>query len=727
MVGCLKVFSLQNIHYTNKGGITMEQIVPTRTVLLLKMTNCALAQQGKNLLKQKQEALMVEFINAMNEGIRMEALLTKITNQGQYALTIANAVDGKVAVRSVSLATKGMVGVNISGANVMGIHLPIVNRVIGASRSILERGYSILGVSSRINEVAEKFERLIDILIDNAHVEVRLKRLGEEILKTRRRVNALELIIIPQLEQEIKHIRMILEERSREDLFRLKKVKKIISYRRLKNEAQQKKIYLLEGIPKNIGIKLPKTKLFTSEYRTVKTISGPLIFIEDITNVSYGEMIELIPPSGIPRTGQVLEVDEDTAMVQIFEGTEGVDTDKSIIRLKREAPHIDFSMDIIGRTLNGMGNPIDGLPPIVPEERLKITGTPINPSSREPSSDFIETGIASIDVTNTLLQGQKLAIFSCSGLPANQIIAQIIKHAKIKDEKNFIVIFAAMGITNQEKSFFMNQFAVSGVSERLISFLNLASDPTVERIITPRCALTVAEHLAFKHDLNVLVILTNMTNYCEALREISSAREETPGKRGFPSYMHTDLASIYERAGKIKGKKGSITQLIILTMPDDDITHPIPDLTAYTTDVQLVLSRQLFSKGIYPPIDILPTPPRIMNIKSVIKKTREDHQELVEQLYGAYAHGKDLQRMVSIVGEESLSLLDRKYLELAKTFEERFINQKKEHISIFDAIEKGWDILNILPPENIHHLKRIFIDKPLRKHEEEERLLRKAV
>ncbi|MBI5206404.1 MAG: V-type ATP synthase subunit B [Candidatus Firestonebacteria bacterium] len=663
---------------------------------------------------------MVEFMNIMHEGFRMETLLSRIVAQGQYALTIASAVDGQVAVRSASLATKGKVRVDITGSQVMGVRLPVVSKVIGASRSILSRGYGVTSVSSRINEVAEKFEKLIDIVIDNAHVETRLRRLGEEVLKTRRRVNALEMVIVPRLKEEIKAIKMILEERAREDLFRLKKVKKMISLRRSKTDAQYRKLFLFEGIEPALAKTLPKINLSVPEYKTIKIISGPLLYVDDMMGVSFGEMVELIPPTGASRTGQILEVNEDTAMVQVFEGTDGIDTQNSIIKLKKEPPCIDVSMDLLGRTLNGMGKPIDGLPPVVPEERVKITGYPINPYARDTSSDFIETGIGTIDVMNTLLQGQKLAIFSCSGLPANQIIAQIIKHAKIRDEKKFVVVFAAMGITNQEKSFFMEQFTESGVSERVISFLNLASDPTVERVITPRCALTVAEYLAFKHELNVLVILTNMTNYCEALREISSAREETPGKRGYPSYMHTDLASIYERAGRIRGKKGSITQLIILTMPDDDITHPIPDLTAYTTDVQLVLSRQLHSKGIYPPIDILPTPPRVMNIRSVMKKTSGDHQDLVDQLYGAYAHGRDLQKLVAIVGEESLSPLDKKYLEVAKIFEERFVNQREQTINVFDSMKKGWEILDILPPEIVHHQKRIFIDKPLKEPSEGE-------
>ncbi|MBI5416589.1 V-type ATP synthase subunit B [Candidatus Poribacteria bacterium] len=704
----------------------MEQLIPTRTELLSKKAHLGLAQQGKDLLKQKQEVLLIEFMNVIKEGIRIESLLARLVAQGQYALTIAEAVDGPVAMKSASLATSGNVRVNISGSQIMGIQLPVVNKVIGASRTLLERGYGITNVSSRIDEAAEKFEKLVDILIDNAHIETRLRRLGEEILKTRRRVNALELYVVPRLFEEIKLIRMILDEREREDLFRLKKVKKIISYRRKVSGVKQHRLFLEDAIPKHMLANLPKINLSSSEYCTIKVISGPLIYIDDLKDVSYGEMVELIPPVGLPRTGQVLEIDNDTAMVQIFEGTGGVDTEKSIIKLKKETPHIDVSMDLLGRTLNGLGKPIDGLPPVLPEDRLEITGLPINPYSRDTSSDFIETGISAIDVMNTLLQGQKLAIFSCAGLPANKIIAQIIKQAKIKDEKNFVVIFAAMGITNQEKTFFMNEFAESGVTNRLISFLNLADDPTVERVITPRCALTVAEYFAFKHNLQVLVILTNMTNYCEALREVSSAREETPGKRGYPSYMHTDLASIYERAGKIRGKKGSITQLIILTMPDDDITHPIPDLTAYTTDVQLVLSRHLHSKGIYPPIDILPTPPRIMNIRSVMKKTRDDHQELVDQIYGAYAHGKDLQKLVSIVGEDSLSALDKRYLELAKQFEDQFINQKGGFIDIFDSIESGWNILNVLPPENVHHLKRTFINKPLKKIEDEEKLLKSA-
>ncbi|MBI5417017.1 V-type ATP synthase subunit B [Candidatus Poribacteria bacterium] len=470
----------------------------------------------------------------------------------------------------------------------------------------------------------------------------------------------------------------------------------------------------------NIKEKSQLTNLSSVEYRTVKIVSGPLIFVENIPYISYAEIIEIIPPSGIPRTGQVMEISAKKAMIQVFEGTEGMDTKKTIIRLKKETPHIDVSFDLIGRTLNGMGIPIDGLPPIIPEERVQISGYPINPYLRERPTEYIETGIAAIDVMNTLLLGQKLAIFSCSGLPANKIAVHIVKNAKINDEKNFVIIFAAMGITNQEKSYFMEQFVESGISKRLISFINLASDPTIERVITPRCALTVAEYLAFKRDMDVLVILTDMTNYCEALREISCAREEIPSRRGYPSYMHTDLATIYERAGKIRGKKGSITQLAILTMPEDDITHPIPDLTAYTTDVQLVLDRQLHNRGIYPPIDILFTPPRVMNIKAVTKKTGDNHQDLVDLLYGAYAHGRELRKLVSILGEDSLSPIDKDFLNIAKAFEDRFINQKQDFVNIFDSIKNAWEILDILPPEIVHHKKK---HAPLRSQEEEDKII----
>jgi V/A-type H+-transporting ATPase subunit B len=367
--------------------------------------------------------------------------------------------------------------------------------------------------------------------------------------------------------------------------------------------------------------------------------------------------------------------------------------------------------------LNGVGQPIDGGPPILPEERLEIVGAPINPWAREEPRDFIQTGISSLDGLNTLVRGQKLPIFSGSGLPANELAAQIVRQAKVRGGEEFAIVFGAMGITHREATFFTKDFERTGALQRVVFFLNLADDPTIERIITPRCALTVAEYLAFKYDMQVLVILTDMTNYCEALREISTAREEVPGRRGYPGYMYTDLATIYERAGRIKDMNGSITQLVILTMPDDDITHPIPDLTGYITEGQIVLSRHLHRRGIYPPIDVLPCLSRLMNLGIGAGKTREDHRNVADQLYASYAQGRDLRRLVSIIGEEALGDLDRKYLKFADDFEQTYISQGNEDRSIERTLEMSWELLSMLPAAELKRIKREYIEKYMPKSE----------
>ena len=378
--------------------------------------------------------------------------------------------------------------------------------------------------------------------------------------------------------------------------------------------------------------------LFTKEYKTINYVSGPLVFAENVKGVSFGETAKIILPNGEERTGQVLDISQELAVIQVFEGTSGIDDLETGVRFTGEPPKVNVSFDMLGRVFDGVGNPRDGGPNVISDESVDITGTPINPYARDKPTDFIQTGMSAIDGLNTLVRGQKLPIFSGSGLPANRLAAQIARQAKVLgEEENFAVVFAAMGITFKEASFFMRDFERTGALERVVFFMNLADDPTIERVATPRCALSVAEYLAYTHNLHVLVILTDMTNYCEALREISTAREEVPGRRGYPGYMYTDLASLYERAGRIKGKRGSITQIPILTMPDDDITHPVPDLTGYITEGQIVLSRDLYRRGVDPPIDALPCLSRLMNLGIGLEKTREDHRNVADQLYASYA------------------------------------------------------------------------------------------
>jgi len=455
------------------------------------------------------------------------------------------------------------------------------------------------------------------------------------------------------------------------------------------------------------------TPLLSVNYETINYVTGPLVFVENVHGVAYGEMVEIISPNGQVRNGQVLEIAGNIAVVQVFEGTQGIDADKTAVRFKEEVAKIDVSVELLGRVLNGLGQPIDGGPAILPEAHLDIQGSPINPFSRAEPQDFIQTGISSIDGLNTLVRGQKLPIFSGAGLPANELIAQIVRQAKVKSGEEFAIVFGAMGITHREASFFEQSFSRTGALERVAFFLNLADDPTIERIVTPRCALTAAEFLAFEHDMQVLVILTDMTNYCEALREVSTAREEVPGRRGYPGYMYTDLATIYERAGRVKGKNGSITQLVILTMPDDDMTHPIPDLTGYITEGQIVLSRQMHRRGLFPPIDVLPCLSRLMNSGIGEGKTRKDHRGVANQLYAAYAQGRDLRRLVAIVGEEALSELDRKYLKFADDFEQNFVSQGDEDRSIERTLGIGWELLSVLPKEELKQLKKEYIEEYL--------------
>ena len=441
------------------------------------------------------------------------------------------------------------------------------------------------------------------------------------------------------------------------------------------------------------------------EYKTISRVAGPLIFVKKTEPVAYADMVKVLLPDGTEKNAQVLDTSDDIVVVQVFEGTSGIDLNTRVKFLDRPIK-LPVSDEILGRILSGAGKPIDGGPEIVAEKKLDITGAAINPYSRGNPSDFIQTGVSTIDAMNTLVRGQKLPIFSASGLPHNEIALQIARQAKVTGkETNFAIVFAAMGITNDEAQRFIKDFEETGALERSAVFLNLASDPAVERLLTPQLALTAAEYLAFEKDMHVLVILTDMTNYCESLREIGSAREEIPGRRGYPGYMYTTLANIYERAGMVKGKKGSITQLPILTMIGDDITHPIPDLTGYITEGQIVLSRELHRRNVYPPIDVLPSLSRLMNLGIGGTKTREDHKQVSDQLYAFYAEGRDLRGLVAIVGEESLSERDKKLLKFAAAFEENFVKQgKSEDRAISGTLDIGWKLLSDIPESELSRI-----------------------
>lgn len=439
------------------------------------------------------------------------------------------------------------------------------------------------------------------------------------------------------------------------------------------------------------------------EYKTITRVAGPLIFVEKTHPVGYNELVKITLSDGTVKNGQVLDTSENMVVVQVFEGTSGIDRNTDVMFLG-DTIKLHVSVDMLGRVFSGAGKPIDDGPDIIPEKKLDINGSAINPYSRQQPADFIQTGISTIDCMNTLVRGQKLPIFSGSGLPHNEIALQIARQAKVIGQKeNFVVIFAAMGITNEEAQRFITDFEETGALDRSVVFLNLADDPAVERLVTPRMALTAAEYFAFEKDSHVLVILTDMTNYCESLREIGAAREEVPGRRGYPGYMYTDLATIYERAGMIKGKKGSITQFPILTMVGDDITHPIPDLTGYITEGQVVLSRELHRKNIYPPIDVLPSLSRLMNLGIGKGKTREDHKQVSDQLYANYAEGRDLRGLVAIVGEEALSERDKRLLKFAEEFENKFVKQgKHEDRDIADGtLAISWQLLSTFPKDQL--------------------------
>lgn len=448
------------------------------------------------------------------------------------------------------------------------------------------------------------------------------------------------------------------------------------------------------------------------EYRTISQVAGPLVFVEKTEPIGYQELVNIVLSDGTEKRGQVLDTSDDIVVVQVFETTTGIGKDSGV-RFTGETIKMPVGKDMLGRILSGAGKPKDGGPDIVPEKRLEITGAAINPWARASPRQFIQTGISTIDLTNTLVRGQKLPIFSGAGLPHNEIALQIARQAKVPgSDEEFAVVFAAMGITKEEENQFMAEFERTGALEHAVVFLNLADDPAVERIITPRLALTTAEYLAFELGYHVLVILTDMTNYCEALRQIGAAREEVPGRRGYPGYMYTDLASLYERAGIIKGKKGSVTQLSILTMPGDDITHPIPDLSGYITEGQIVVNRDLHRKGIYPPINVLPSLSRLMNLGIGKGFTREDHKKVSDQLYAGYAEGMDLRGLVAIVGKDALSERDRGFLDFADQFERRFVRQgKDEDRTIEDSLDLGWDLLKDMAEEQLGRIDRETIQK----------------
>lgn len=449
------------------------------------------------------------------------------------------------------------------------------------------------------------------------------------------------------------------------------------------------------------------------EFTTISEVAGSLLTVKQVEDARYMEIVEIELQDGSRRRGQVLMTSKGEALVQVFEGTEGIGVGQSKVRFLGRVMELPVSPDILGRVFNGSGTPIDGGPEIVPDSRLDINGNPINPVARDYPIDFIQTGISAIDGLNTLVRGQKLPIFSASGLPHARLAAQIARQAKVLgEEEKFAVVFGALGITFEEANYFISELRNTGAIERSVIFVNLANDPAVERIITPRMTLTAAEFLAFEMDMQVLVILTDMTNYCEALREISAARREVPGRRGYPGYLYTDLATMYERAGRIRGKKGSITQIPILTMPEDDKTHPIPDLTGYITEGQIILNRQLQHKGIYPPIDVLPSLSRLRDKGIGEGKTREDHPDVANQLFAAYARGREAEELATILGEASLTDLDRLYMKFAEEFEAKFVQQGEyENRSIEETLSRGWDLLHILPREELKRIQDVHLER----------------
>ena len=453
------------------------------------------------------------------------------------------------------------------------------------------------------------------------------------------------------------------------------------------------------------------------EYRGIKSVDGPIVAVKRSERVSFNETVYVRDRFGEKRTGRVIDLSDDVAVVQIFGTTTGIDLKDSTVEFLEEPLELRVGPDLLGRIFNGLGEPIDGFPQIVSSEKINVNGNPINPYARIYPRDFIQTGISSIDGMNTLIRGQKLPIFSGNGLPHNRLAAQIIRQAKLRSsDDQFVMVFAGMGIKYDVARFFRDTFEESGVLSKVVMFQSLADSPSIERIITPRCALTAAEYLAYEKGMHVLVVLTDMTNYCEALREISTTRGEVPGRKGYPGYLYSDLAEIYERAGRIQGSEGSITQIPILTMPNDDISHPIPDLTGYITEGQIVLDRELSQKGMYPPVAGLPSLSRLMKDGIGKGMTREDHANVSSQLFAAYSKVKSIRNLASIIGEEELSSLDRKYLEFGNKFEGEFLTQGEyEDRTIEQTLEIGWKCLAVLPKEELFRIKSEYIEKYLPK------------
>jgi len=458
------------------------------------------------------------------------------------------------------------------------------------------------------------------------------------------------------------------------------------------------------------------------EYKSITNISGPLMMVEGVEGVKYEELVDIRLDDGSIRSGRVLEVDQDRALVQVFEGTSGIESENTRIRFLGRGIHMYLSEDILGKVFTGLGKPMTDNDRIIPKKSMDINGAPINPYARDYPNEFIQTGISSIDGLNTLVRGQKLPVFSGSGLPHNRIAAQIARQSTVLGKKEeFAVVFVAIGITFEESQFFINDFTRTGAISRSVVILNLADDPAIERIATPRVGLTCAEYLAFELDMHVLVILTDMTNYCEALKEVSAARKEIPGRRGYPGYLYTDLATIYERAGRIKNREGSITQIPIISMPEDDKTHPIPDLTGYITEGQIILSRSLHKKKISPPVDVLPSLSRLKD-KGIGKgKTREDHADTFNQLYAAYARGKEVQELAVILGEAALTDIDKVYFKFAEDFENQYVSQDEyENRTIGQTLDLGWKLLSVFPREELKRVRDEYLDKYLSKYKKNE-------
>ena len=451
------------------------------------------------------------------------------------------------------------------------------------------------------------------------------------------------------------------------------------------------------------------------EYKTIKEVVGPLMLVEGVEGVKYDELVEVTQENGEIRRGKVLEVKDDKAVVQLFENTQGLKISTSKARFLARSLSLNLSEDMLGRVFDGMGNPRDGGAPIIPEKTRDVNGEPINPAARNYPNEFIQTGISAIDGLNTLVRGQKLPVFSMSGLPHAELAAQIARQARVLNaDDKFAVVFAAIGITYEEAEYFVNDFKKTGAIERTVLFTNLANDPAIERLATPKMALTCAEYLAFDKGMHVLVIMTDITNYAEALREVSAAKKEVPGRRGYPGYLYTDLATLYERAGRIRGKEGSITQIPILTMPEDDKTHPIPDLTGYITEGQIILSRELFKKGVNPPIDVLPSLSRLKDKGIGDGKTREDHADTMNQLFSAYAKGKECKELSAILGDSALTATDKLYAKFAEEFEKQYVSQGFDtNRSIEETLDIGWKLLKILPRSELKRIKEVYIDKYL--------------